>query len=188
VRSVTISVACFFGHAIHSFAAGVSWVVILVMSVSRSFQVLVNQMTMSGFSLGVLVMVSFGSLPRVSSKSGGGLISAIVVFGLMPSFFARGVSLYCSNIEVGTTATFGGWASVCLSVVWIWLYSVYVASGSCVLMWASFCGSPSTKTIGTLRVALLWRMVMAMSRPCMGSLVKSMIMASGGLFFSSLSF
>lgn len=55
-------------------------------------------------------------------------------------------------------------------------------------MRASFCGSPSTRTMGTLRVALLWRMVMATSRPCMGSLVKSMTMASGRLFFSSLSF
>lgn len=122
MRSVAFSVACFFGHAIHSFAVGVSEVAILVMSVSRFFQVLVNQMMMSGFSLMVLVMVvPFGSLPMVSMKSAGGLISAIVVSGLMQSFFASGVSLYCSNMEVGTTVTFGGWVSVCLSVVWIWL-------------------------------------------------------------------
>lgn len=112
---------CFFGHAIHNFAVRVSEVTILLMLVSRSFQVLVNQMTMSAFSLAFLVMVvSSGSLPRVSMKSGGGLISEIVVFGLMPSFFASGASLYCSNMDVGTTATFGAWASVRLSVDWIW--------------------------------------------------------------------
>jgi hypothetical protein len=81
-----------------------------VISPSRSFKVLVNQMIIWDFSSAdMVIVVLFGSLPRVSTKSCGGLMSATVMFDLIPSFLAKGVSLYCSNMDLGTVVTFVGW-------------------------------------------------------------------------------
>ena len=114
--------ACFFGHAIHSFAFWASVAAIFGMRFSRVFWVLVNSMVRFACLLVFVSIVTFlGSVPRVFVKSCGGLIRASCVFGLMPSFFASGVSLYGSNMLLGTTVTFDECATACFSAAWICL-------------------------------------------------------------------